>query len=59
MSRIGQFVQQLQEGESEKFEPDPLYDEREIQKILDNDPGYHEFNQEHSKPLTTTRKVKW
>lgn len=54
MSRIGQEVQQLQEGQQEPFEPDPLYDAREIQKTLDEDPGYHEFNQKHSQ-----RKVKW
>lgn len=45
MSKIGQFVQQMQEGQPERFEPDPLYDEREIQKILDSDPGYIEFLQ--------------
>jgi len=41
MSRIGQHVQQMQEGEPEPMEPDPLYDERE-QK---DDPGYIEFLQ--------------
>jgi len=39
MSKMGQFVQELQEGEPEPMVPDPLYDERE-QK---DDPGYIEF----------------
>lgn len=56
MSRIGQYVQQLQEGQPEPMEPDPLYDEREIQKILENDPGYDEFNQKHCEPK---RKATW
>jgi len=43
MSRIGQFVQEMQEGRPEPMEPDPLYDE--IQKTLDSDPGYTEFLQ--------------
>jgi hypothetical protein len=44
MSKIGQFVQELQEGQPEPFEPDPLYDERELNKTLESDPGYDEFN---------------
>lgn len=57
MSRIGQFVQQLQEGEPEPFEPDPLYDERkEAETNITSDPGYYDFLM---KELTNTRKVKW
>jgi hypothetical protein len=42
MSKIGQFVQQMQEGRPEPFEPDPEYDWQEEQR---NDPGYEEFNE--------------
>ena len=54
MSKIGQYIQEQQQGQPESMEPDPLYDERELNKILENDPGYDEFNQKHS-----MRKVKW
>jgi hypothetical protein len=40
MSRIGQHVQQMQEGQVESMEPDPEYDWAEAQK---SDPGYEEF----------------
>lgn len=40
MSRIGQQVQQMQEGQEESMIPDPEYDWQEIQK---DDPGYKEF----------------
>lgn len=44
MSKIGQHVQDLQQGQPEPMEPDPLYDERkEIETFIVNDPGYYEF----------------
>jgi hypothetical protein len=49
MSKIGQFVQELQEGQPEPIEPDPLYDEREMLNEQKADPGYDEFNQKHCK----------
>lgn len=56
MSRMGQHIQQMQEGQPEKMEPDPLYDERDWQKQQQVDPGYLEFL---LKELTNTRKEKW
>jgi hypothetical protein len=53
MSKIGQHVQQLQEGQPETMEPDPLYDEREV------DPGYDEFNLKLAESFIKERKVKW
>lgn len=44
MSKMGQVFQRMQEGEPEKFEPDPLYDERrDWEEQLTNDPGYTDF----------------
>lgn len=48
MSRIGQHVQQLQEGEPESFEPDPEYDWQDEQK---NDPGYEEHDRAFQKTV--------
>jgi hypothetical protein len=56
MSKMGQIVQSIQEGQPEPMEPDPLYDEREMLKEQMSDPGYDEFNQKHCEPK---RKVKW
>jgi hypothetical protein len=57
MSRIGQAVQQLQEGQPEPMEPDPLYDERrDWEDQINSDPGYFDFLM---KELTNARKVKW
>jgi hypothetical protein len=43
MSKMGQIVQSIQEGQPEPMEPDPLYDERDWQKQQKADPGYNEF----------------
>jgi hypothetical protein len=45
VSKIGQAIQQSQEGQPETMGPDPLYDERDWQEEQKADPGYDEFNQ--------------
>lgn len=50
MSKMGQLVQEMQEGQPEPMEPDPLYDEREV------DPGYDDFNLKLAESFIKQRK---